>query len=541
MGAASVAGPLDRIRAAAEQGRALASQAGRVLDTAGPQIDRLVSVVSPERAEARAKARRTFAALHGYEAAAPSRHRKWIGRDNRSGDEVARGAAQTLRAHARHLERNHDLTSGAFDVLVNRTVGPRGIRVDFQVRNTEGELHAAFNAALLALWRDWKRFPECKRQWGWGRLQRMVQRSHFRDGEVFAQQLLGNVPQLDHGTTVPFSLEALEADFVPHDFEAPGIFEGIARNAWGRPTAYYVYKTHPGSRYGATLQNVKAVPADRMLHLAHTTRLSQLRGVTVLAPVLERISDLREYEDSEMIAAKVAANFAAYIKKGDASMYGGANGPSLGGGGGSQPRRELEMEAGLIFDDLAIGEEVGIIDSKRPNVGLEAFRNGQLKGFAAGIGAGYSSVSKDYNGSYSSQRQELVESQPGYAAMTVDHIDRFTRPVVESFIRMAVLSGAVTVPPDVDRATLLAVDYRGPVMPWIDPKKEMDAARVAVRAGFKSRGQVVRDLGESPDSLDREIEQERERARNAQLFFDSDAAVDASNAPAAAGDTDPDE
>ena len=125
--------------------------------------------------------------------------------------------------------------------------------------------------------------------------------------------------------------------------------------------------------------------------------------------------------------------------------------------------------------------------------------------------------------------------------MTVDHIDRFTRPVVESFIRMAVLSGAVTVPPDVDRATLLAVDYRGPVMPWIDPKKEMDAARVAVRAGFKSRGQVVRDLGESPDSLDREIEQERERARNAQLFFDSDAAVDASNAPAAAGDTDPDE
>ena len=61
-------------------------------------------------------------------------------------------------------------------------------------------------------------------------------------------------------------------------------------------------------------------------------------------------------------------------------------------------------------------------ECKRPNPNLITFRNGQLRAFAAGISASYSSVSRNYDGTYSSQRQELVEQWVHYACLTDDFV-----------------------------------------------------------------------------------------------------------------------
>ena len=500
--------------------------ATQLLDAAGPLADRAVAVIDPDRARARQRARAVLglAGHGGYEATRSTRTRRLLQGSDRAPFEIVQANARTLRSQARHLERNHDLTSGALDTLVNRVVGT-GIRVDFQPRRYDGTIHAELQQQLMALWRDWKRAPEVTRDLSWGQLQRLVARSWFRDGEAFSQQLTGDVPLLRHGTSVPFSIEAFEADFVPLDYEqaALNIRDGIERNAW-------VYKHHPNSREAQLgSAGLKAVPADRMVHLAMIQRLGQRRGVSVFASVMQRMADLQDYEQSELLAARIAASFAAYIKKGDASVYGaGDEGPSLGGAvgdaaGGSEPR-ELSMEGGMIFDDLAPGEDVGTIDSKRPNPELANFRNGQLRAFGKGIGAHFSGVSGDYTaGSYSAQRQEMIEAQPHYLALTDQFISRWVRPNVEQFIGAAMLSGVLAMPRDLDPRSLLDVDYRGPVLPWIDPLKEVNAHRIAVRAGFASRSSVVRDRGQSPDQVDAEIRRERERAASHSLTFDSDA------------------
>lgn len=59
----------------------------------------------------------------------------------------------------------------------------------------------------------------------------------------------------------------------------------------------------------------------------------------------------------------------------------------------------------MIFDDLAPGEDLGMVESNRPNVHLHEFRNGQLRAVAAGSRGSYSSIARDYNGTYSAQRQ----------------------------------------------------------------------------------------------------------------------------------------
>ena len=65
---------------------------------------------------------------------------------------------------------------------------------------------------------------------------RLVARTWLRDGEAFAQRLIGPVPTLQHGTTVPFSLELLEPDMILPRLRGhrPQHLPGIERNTWGR-------------------------------------------------------------------------------------------------------------------------------------------------------------------------------------------------------------------------------------------------------------------------------------------------------------------
>jgi capsid protein len=88
----------------------------------------------------------------------------------------------------------------------------------------------------------------------------------------------------------------------------------------------------------------------------------------------------------------------------------------------------------MVFDDLRPGEEIGLIDTKRPNPNLLSFRQGQLRATGSGTQSSYSSIAKDYDGTYSAQRQELVESYAAYATLASEFTSRVVRPVYEAFI-----------------------------------------------------------------------------------------------------------
>jgi lambda family phage portal protein len=344
-------------------------------------------------------------------------------------------------------------------------------------------------------------------------------RSWFRDGEVFAQRVIGNVPGLEHGTVVPYSLEALECDFVPKDWNdlGRGIRQGIECNAWGKPRAYHVYKTHPGDWSGGvaavgipTPTATKRVPAEVMMHLALRKRFHQLRGISVFANVLHRFDDIKEIDINERVAARIASAMAAYVKKGQPEMYD----PPERDADGNAKRREMFFEPGLLFDDLQPGEEVGMIDTKRPNNALIPFRDSQMRAAASGTMTGFSSISKNYNGTYSAQRQELVEQFVCYRTLTGGFAFRVCQPVWDGFVEASVLSGAVEMGRNVDRSTLYDCTHTHPPVPWINPVDEVKAKILQVKWGFKSRPRVIREGGDNPDEMNREIqrdEQELER------------------------------
>ena len=453
----------------------------------------IISRISPQWALKREKSRRMLAM---YEATRPTATRK-NPKSKGSANSVNEGAGQSLRDMARHLEENYDFASGVLDVLVRNTVGASGIGIEPAPKHIDGSLHADFADTLRTLWRDFCEHPETTQTMDWALTCQLMARTWFRDGEAFSKDITGRVPKYQHGTRVPFSLELLEPDYCPHEHgNSSTIVQGIEFNTWRQPVQYFFYDRHPGDHL--YIDRLRPVQASRVNHLRSIKRLHQARGISSFASVMSRLNNIADYEKYEQVAARVAASMTGYIKKGTPDLYT----PPIGNDG--QPldlERDFQLAAGAFFDDLQVGEEIGPVKSNRPSGLLSAYLKHMMRGTAAGTGAGYSSISKDYNGSYSAQRQELIEQWANYALLGNQFIGQFVKPVWHRFVDMVLLTPGIEVPGDLDLNRLYEADFLNPQMPWIDPKKEADAFKVLLELGLISPQAIIRARGQSPQNV----------------------------------------
>lgn len=424
-----------------------------------------------------------------YEAAAQSYYRPYRG-GNTSADRVIDQTRNRIRDHARYLDENYDLVVGVLDDLTTNIVGS-GISVEPLARYQNGELATELNQQIAELWQEFWEWPDVTSELSGDELDQLLCRSWLRDGEVFLQHIYGNRTDANYRTRIPYMLEALESDFVPYELNSENIVHGIQKNAWRQPVGYYVYKYHPGDYFGGG-REVKFVNAERITHLKFVRRLHQTRGISVLHAVMTRIDDIKDYEESERIAARIAAAFTGYIRR-----NGEYEAPILDNG--EEPEvREFRMEPGFIFDNLQPGEDVGTIKSDRPSTNLEPFRDGQVRGVAAGTGTRFSPIARNYNGSYSAQRQELVEGDRRYDGLFTAYKHQCKLPVWHRFIDILLVSGLVKIASNINKATLYKPECRRPSTPWIDPAKEARAFEIFLKAGLKSRQQIIRDMNGKP-------------------------------------------
>ncbi|KAF1697982.1 phage portal protein [Pseudoxanthomonas jiangsuensis] len=483
------------------------------MTTAVAARTRLTVAIAQDRAERAAAAvlERAAVTARAHEVTRPSRSRK-LARDWGSANSIVGMDARQLRDQARHLERDLDLADNALNVLVQNTVGA-GIDVLAAPRLPGQPINRDLAAQIDDLWDSWWDAPEVTTLHDYGACQQLLARTWFRDGESYWQDLLGPVAYLEHGTAVPYSIEMLEPDMIPLDLDDPArnIRQGVECNAWGRPVAYHVYRRHPGDMVGWSTET-KRVSADVLHGIRNVKRLHQVRGLSVFASAMSRFEDVKDYEESERVAAKVAASMCAFIRKGNPERYGESNGPGLAGEMTiAEPAdRNLRMAPGIVFDDLLQGEDIGTIASNRPNPNAATWRKEQLRAAAGGIGVSYSSLSLDYNGTYSAQRQELVEKWGGYLMLAERFIAMAVRKQRMRFIEAAVLAGRIRVPRGWQLKHVAASTYVRPVMPWIDPLKEAYARGEAEDRSWTSPQQNTLQYGNNPEEVARQIDDWRE-------------------------------
>jgi len=445
-----------------------------------------------------------------------------------SGDAVMDNAKNRLREYGRWLDENHDLAVGVLDDLVVNIVGV-GVGVEPVVKDTRGKQVERVNDTLRDLWGQWWQRPDVTGELSGPELERLVCRTWLRDGELFIQHVTKQ--SAVYPTGIPYLLEPLESDFVPFDlFNAnDGVTHGVQKDVWGRPIGYYCYKQHPGDIYGTKgtigLLNLdtKFIRAENMTHLKLVRRLHQTRGASIFSAVFTRMDDLKDYEEAERVAARISAAVALAITKiGDYSSE-AASGTT---------GRTMEMQPGMVFDNLAPGEKIDLINPTRPNVALEGFRSSMMRAVAAGTGTRHSAISRDYNGTYSAQRQELVEGSVHYRRLFSYLVHQFYLPVWRRFVDAALASGALRLTPAINLDSVYRPEFRPPSLPWIDPKKEVEAMKIAVEQGFKARWQVIRDLGGDPRQVDALLEADPLDVRPQETTNGKDSEKEKGNAPA---------
>lgn len=456
-----------------------------------------------------------------YEAAKSSEFHR-VPDGSGAADYVVNRAGERLRDYARWLDENNDITIGLLDVLVNNIVGT-GIQVEPQVTTRRGRPVERINEQLRQLWQVAERELDLYQETPFCELQRLACRTWLRDGEIFTEHMQG--PQaFNRRRRVPYSVRFREGEWVPFQYtqavrpERPRVIHGIEKDEFGIVTAYHFHKELVDPlylRFNHAFDTVR-VPAERIEHLKFTRRVNQTRGVSILHGVINRLDDIKDTEDSERVAMRVAAAWTAAITR-NPDVIESTWSDFLTEDGTVDDRykdRYFDMGPGQIWDNLLPGEDVKAIGLDRPNVNLIEFLNDQMRRVCGGTGAGASSVTKRYDGTYSAQRQEMVEQDPNYKRMRNLFVSRFVMPIYERFVFWAVESGAVSVPRTVDRAALVRADYRAPGMPWIDPKKEVEADALAVEKGFKSRHMVIRERGYDPEMVDQQLKADTFKAES---------------------------
>ena len=471
-------------------------------------LDRVIASVSPRWALRRAEARHALGLVAHYHAAAGGRRTKSWRPSAGDADETAR-RRDRLAYVSRDMVRNSGLAVRARDVIVNNTVGdgiiPK-LTGPSETVQRQGEEILRRHIDTTAIDADGR-----ANLYG---LQRLATASVVESGEVLIRRVRR---QNSDGLELPLQLQVVEADHIDASWfgrSADGneIRDGIEYDAMGRRVAYYLYDRHPGSAQGihAIRNRLKSrrVPADQILHIYRQDRPGQMRGVSWYAPIALNLQDLLDYDDAQLMRQKIAACFAAFRISADGA-------PSLSGEKDDTPIPS-SLSPGSILS-LAPDEDVRFADP--PGVeGYDEFTRGVIRRVAAGLGITYEALSGDLSRvNFSSARMGRMEMDRNVSSWQwLMLVPQMCQPIGEWLLEAWMARSGN---PAVARSRL---EWVPPARIVVDPAREIPAMRETVRAGFKSRQQVIREFGFDPETVQSEILQDNETADRDGMVFDTD-------------------
>lgn len=444
----------------------------------------------------------------------------------------------TLRARSRALYRSNPLIWGAIEKLVANLVG-WGLTPKSQHAST------AARERIDGLWVDWSR------QIGFDALQKTIAREVMLAGECFVRlrpRLPSDRDRLGRRLLVPLELQILEAEHCPvwedRVLESGGtVRAGIQFDAIGRRTGYWMYPRHPGdgeSYRRSTDMELRFVPAEQVIHLYDPESPAHVRGTPRLARTVLKAHDLDAFHDATLQRQAIAALFAGFIRR-----------PDAGAGflGETPATPEPTLEPGTLS---YLGEGEDITFPTTPDVGANyaAFVKAMHLCLASGLGLTYEHVSNDLSQvNYSSIRAGAVEFRRGCEVWQYTvFVPQFLEAVWVAFLRRAQLTGAINVPGLLrDEVRAGRVEWISQGWEWVDPLKEVQAAKLEVEAGFETRTGVNARRGNDQARIDQQRVAEIARARELGLTFASDPEPVTAPPPASGGpgdeedDTDEDE
>jgi capsid protein len=439
-----------------------------------------------------------YTARNDYSGAKPSRTRRQRINLGGTADAHYRSEAEfhRLREYARDMIRNDPMVGALIDRAVTNLI-QTGFRI---VPDTDDQ---DLNKALLEDFSEWAGDPrQCDHDWERSFWQMCWYAMHqtFVDGDMFALLLDGNRIQL------------IEADRCQSPQRTRmDVVHGVLLD--GRRKTQFWFVKDPGqqrARLVGDLQKVdvyddEGCPVALQIYNSYTVRrITQTRGVTAFAPLIDRMSMYDDVQFAQLVKQQIVSAIALFIERSADYQGGGAFAGKLQGAGQSQfvddvNTSEIEQWAAGSVLRGAKGEKGTILQTGVPNP--EFFPHIKLILQEIGVALGLPLVMTLMDASetnFSGYRGALNEARMGFRVNQKWFAEQFVRPTWKWWVRnwLETKRGRDAIKgKQVDERKLFHHHIRWPRWPYTEPLKEAMADSHRLDNLLASPGQVTSEKG----------------------------------------------
>ena len=422
----------------------------------------------------------------------------------------------TLIWNARYLENNFGFVAKILRVLEDYVLG------DFTIKSMITD--PKDRAAVDAYWRMWCRVSDYSCRHNFRKQMKLAIRSMYRDGDMLIRFLPKSMrPNVGAKPLTILSLQLIEADRIGSPYEAPSAnsyLNGVLIDTnTGAPTGYRIYgvRPEPGSSVvmrdsvGNVVSSYVEIPSSECIHYKNTKRIDEYRGVSVLAPAIPALVDIKDILNAERIKTKWNSSFVGVVtsKLGDASGDEGVyNSPQpLDVQGSGVVNSYLDLTPGK-FKYMAPGEDVKSFEPKSPGPAFTGLLDVLYRdvSFCTGFSHGFL-YQPSPNGTM--VRLESVQTQRGIEGFQDDIEQEVIIPTWVRVLMFAVDQGDLKLKPQ----SLLELDKLKivyPAHPTVDAAGDTMAAMWEVGACMKSRTDWYSEQGLDWDTEVQLMKQEKE-------------------------------
>ena len=451
-----------------------------------------------------------------HEGAGFGRANKGLSNETVSPSEASVSSNQTLINRVQGLVRNDSWVQKALRSDVANEIGTG-------IKPSPNSPYKKFNADILELWDDHKAHMDFDGNLDIYGLQMLAAKSRKVNGGVFLKRSMGK-----HC----YEWQVLEYEYCPldkvHARHDRDIRNGFEFNAKNKLVAYWFYNFQPSEhRHNREVLKLVRVEEDQVIHHFNPQRAGSLRASPEISSALTRANILSKYDMAELTRKENRASFTGVIKRDRYNEQDDYNFDPISG----LPLNEdfegvgqINLEAGT-FQSLLAGEDLVLFNGDTGNDGYSEFQRQQLMALSASLGVPYQVLSGDYNGVNDRALRVVLNQYYREVNQTQELvcIHQLCRKVWEDFVDCMVIQGKIKVRNyHINRLKYLRCEHIPDAFAYIQPVQDVQAMKLAVDEGFRSRKEAVRGRNRNAAQVDLERQEDLEREIALGIVKDAD-------------------
>ncbi|WP_306133069.1 phage portal protein [Roseivivax marinus] len=441
--------------------------------------------------------------------------------ENRSPDAEILPGRNRVTARARDLVRNNGWAAGGVAKEVDSVIGSNFrplLKPDWRALGLSAEWSREFKEQVEARWRSYaddpRLFADTTRAQTVSQMFGTAYRTYLIEGEAIG------VLNWRRFRPTKTCLRLVDPDLLSNPNGAADearLRGGIEISRDGVARAFHFRQAHPHQGYfdAADAFRWKRIAREgrngrpQVIHFFDKVRDGQTRGISRLAPIVEKLKMEDHYARVELQAAVINAVLAAFIKSpmgpevidemfseggGEGFLnYQGARGQFYGQSNGIRV-------GGARVSTLYPGDEIGMVNTARPAAQFADFESAVLRNVASGLGISYEQLASDWSKTnYSSARAAMIEIWRGWTARRASFAQGFCQPFFMAWLEEQVLDGHIALPagaPDFYEhwPAYARTKWIGPGKGFVDPVKEAQASAMRVALGLSTLEEEAAEL-----------------------------------------------